>query len=279
MKKEMFIGICEGLGYEVEETIGYKNDRRLGIRLPGETVGISLTEIRLLDLLRDINDKDDVIRFLDNVLNNEVKSNIKNVIEYLHDKEYILNNVFPVLLPKSGVDEDKVITTNPTYADDLIIMYKVNLENINDYQSSVALTKEICKSMDIAIDEMKLRAVENFRRNVTIRSMGEVMKDMIGNSDFIPVIEDECNQMIVISRNNNTYGAYGLTDEYTLNKACDKMNTDSIIIIPSSIHEVIVINGNNNDEDINDMIVSVNTTELDESDILSDHCYRYERHN
>ena len=282
MKKLEFIGICEGMGYEVNETIDYNNSRRISVHRPGETVGISMTEVNLLDMLRDMNDIDDVKEFMDKVLTDDVQQNCKNIIENLKNKEYVLNNVFPILLPRTQIDEasNDIITTIPSNAEDLIIIYKVNFEHFLHEEGigSIALTKNICREMDIPVDEMKLKAVENFRRNVSIRTMGEVMVELMGNSDFIPVIEDECNQMIVVSKKNMQFGAYGLADEYTLNKACDKLHTDSIIIIPSSIHEVLIVRGNN-PLDFDSMIKDVNESELPVSDRLSDHHYTYHRHN
>ena len=56
----------------------------------------------------------------------------------------------------------------------------------------------------------------------------------------------------------------------------DKIEKD-LIIIPSSVHEVILIPKDNeiSDEEINEMIGEVNENELETVEILSNHMYLY----
>jgi hypothetical protein len=51
----------------------------------------------------------------------------------------------------------------------------------------------------------------------------------------------------------------------------------NIYIIPSSVHEVILVpdNGNIDEDMINEMIREVNIQEVDEGDVLSNHVYLY----
>lgn len=52
-----------------------------------------------------------------------------------------------------------------------------------------------------------------------------------------------------------------------------------LYIIPSSIHEVIILPADNNicKNELNAMVQQVNKEEVAESDILSDHVYMYDR--
>ena len=61
-----------------------------------------------------------------------------------------------------------------------------------------------------------------------------------------------------------------------LKKFADKIEKD-LIIIPSSIHEVILIPSDNGitDEEVNEMIDEVNENELETVEILSNHMYLY----
>jgi hypothetical protein len=65
----------------------------------------------------------------------------------------------------------------------------------------------------------------------------------------------------------------GVPDELILE---DKIEKD-LIIIPSSVHEVILIPKDNeiSDEEINEMIGEVNENELETVEILSNHMYLY----
>ena len=186
----------------------------------------------------------------------------------------MLENVFPVLLPRID-DDENIISEIPERADDLQIVYKVKMNDfLEDRIASIALNKNILDMLDIQVEDVKLRAVENFRRSVTIRSMGEVLSGILGHED--PELVAATNQMTVITDDKN-FSAYGMVDEYTLNKVCEKMHTNSIIIIPSSIRGIIAVDGSMDESEINNMIRNINATEVRESERLSDHCYRYTR--
>ena len=68
-----------------------------------------------------------------------------------------------------------------------------------------------------------------------------------------------------------------LYSEY-LDKVCDKFDSDNVYIIPSSIHEVIVVNANGvNPSDISSLIAMANNTSVETEDILSYKLYEYKK--
>lgn len=83
--------------------------------------------------------------------------------------------------------------------------------------------------------------------------------------------------MYVLTNSIRNNGAVCITYPWVLKNFAEEKNSD-IYIIPSSIHEVILIPGTQwSEEQMNKMIMEVNKNELDPVEILSNHVYIYRR--
>lgn len=84
--------------------------------------------------------------------------------------------------------------------------------------------------------------------------------------------------MYVLTNCHKCYGASEILDKRTLRTIADKIG-DGFIILPSSIHEVIVLEPDEEAEyeQLADMVKEVNTTQVDLEERLSDHVYVYSR--
>ena len=85
--------------------------------------------------------------------------------------------------------------------------------------------------------------------------------------------------MIVVSNKTGHYGASTICDTEILGGLARDYESN-LLIIPSSIHECIVIPINQLDmevEEATEIVKAVNTTEVPEEEILSDHVYIFNR--
>ena len=84
--------------------------------------------------------------------------------------------------------------------------------------------------------------------------------------------------MYVLSNSRMINGASAMLYPDMLKKLSEKLDSN-LYIIPSSVHEVIVFSDNMADDkkSLKDMIYSVNRTQMDPQDILSDSLYFYDR--
>ena len=111
----------------------------------------------------------------------------------------------------------------------------------------------------------------------TAMDMIEIMAEMMG------IDVEELREMnkdsvqIVITNKSKTNGATAMCDHELLNEIARKYEAD-LVILPSSIHECIVIPFTTGMvfEDFNMMVKEVNETQVDTVEQLSDHAYYYD---
>lgn len=93
----------------------------------------------------------------------------------------------------------------------------------------------------------------------------------------IPLIEEL--PLYILTNQLKINGAASILYEGVLKEIANKVESD-LILLPSSIHEVILLPANKttmNNFDYNEMIKEVNATQLAADEILSDHAYYYSR--
>ena len=94
----------------------------------------------------------------------------------------------------------------------------------------------------------------------------------------VPDTSPELCNMYILTNGDKYYGASVLMYENLLSDLSDRF-LSSFFILPSSIHEVILLptNSRNNKKEFDSMVHAVNEQALAREDILSDHAYYYDR--
>ena len=102
--------------------------------------------------------------------------------------------------------------------------------------------------------------------------MFDILREMMGGIDF--PIPDDGPKMYVLTNSSTMFGATKICDKFALRNIASVIG-DDFLIIPSSIHEVIVLPYDKTMDpgDIDAMIREVNETQVSEQDRLSDHVY------
>mgnify|MGYP006988884399 CR=1 FL=1 len=97
----------------------------------------------------------------------------------------------------------------------------------------------------------------------------EIMGNLGKKDDFL--------KLYVISNKNRIFGAACILYDGVLREFAKKHNEKDVYIIPSSIHEAIILSENIEVEKeyIKDIIKEVNATDVDECDVLSNNLYKY----
>ena len=185
-----------------------------------------------------------------------------------------------------NTEANKLILDNAPHKDflDLSVLYYIDYGTDEDgYHKMLTITNMIMELIGLTPSKLDELATANMARlsKPRIESMLSIMlkasgmDDVFGVSDFI---EDD-NNMYVISNESKFHGAVSILHQDILKDFATQMNTDTIWILPSSIHEMILVlnDGSMCSDDFNQMIQEVNETEVEPQEVLSSHCYIYNR--
>ena len=142
------------------------------------------------------------------------------------------------------------------------------IKSMRDVLSEI-LTYNLMEEVGIVKEE---RDMELSEETVVYKSKADNIIDRIDG------MQDEIN-MYVLTNNIKLYGASCIAYKDCLKAFAAEHDTDEVYIIPSSVHEVILIPnmGFMNPLEINSMIEQINQNEVEATDVLSNHIYKYRR--
>ena len=113
---------------------------------------------------------------------------------------------------------------------------------------------------------------------VRCREMKEVLSELKPDDTDLMIKWEDLPPMYVISNRRMVNGASAILYPGILAGMSEQFG-ENIYIIPSSVHEVIIIpdDGRGDPEYLRSMIYSINRTQLDPQDVLSDSLYYFDR--
>lgn len=164
---------------------------------------------------------------------------------------------------------------------DLSIIFYVMLEQFEDGNSTILIHDSHMKAWNKSVDELMELATVNTKVLVpyTVKDMYDTMLDILElKGADIPAELHQKNEpsMYVISNKSLLYGSCAMIDKEFLRELGGKFG--SFIILPSSVHELIILPCDEAEcdlEECSEMVKEVNETLLSTEDILSDHAYFY----
>lgn len=155
--------------------------------------------------------------------------------------------------------------------EDLAITYFISLDEYGEDNGSIPIENRILDSWEVAEEDLYKYAKRNTvkRRPLSIVFMDDLVKKY-GIRDY--------TGMYILSNKTGVEGAIAMFYPDVLKNLSEKLD-DDLIIIPSSIHEVIVVpmSKNMDADSTANLIGEVNTECVDYGEILSDHPYAYYR--
>lgn len=157
---------------------------------------------------------------------------------------------------------------------DLSIVFQFLMEDDNLGSATILIHNAHLKIWGITIDELYSDA----KRNTPVLNKYEIksMCDVI--SDFVPVNNDVHEEvpLYVLSNKSRFHGAACILYPGLLKNFSEAVDSN-LYIIPSSIHEVLLLPSYESDEagSIKQMIKEVNDTQVEEEEVLSYSVYFY----
>lgn len=200
---------------------------------------------------------------------------ISNFSNFELQKDYLRFKVINFAKNINGILKDVPYVP---FLDDLAIVFYLDINDICP-DGTIMIHNEHLKMWDIDTETLYRIAVTNNRvyQPAVIAGMSSVMKEM-------GVLPDDFNfgeeLMYVMSNSQKRFGASTLVFDDVIGEFAEEHNSD-LWIIPSSIHETIIVFAKNDNDmdksDISEMIESVNGSECAESEILGTKPYYYSR--
>lgn len=104
------------------------------------------------------------------------------------------------------------------------------------------------------------------------------MKDKEVSPFQISIEENDPMPMYVLTNKEKYFGAACMFYPGVLKQISEKLN-DSLYILPSSIHECIIlpVSGEYTQKSLSEMVTEINEVQVEETEILSNHVYYYDR--
>lgn len=192
--------------------------------------------------------------------------------DVIGSKEYVLNNVIAVVVNKKNVSSDTVAFD---YLD-MVIVFRVIIDTNDKGMSSYLVKKGHLDMWDITAHDLYIAAKNNDNRKYTIQSMFDIIGKSIEEMFDAGASMDDC-PMYVVSTESRLYGASAILNHNILNKVSSILDSDKVIIIPSSVDELLVIPYSDEVDPkmLVDLITMVNSTEVEPNKVLSNTPYMY----
>lgn len=182
-----------------------------------------------------------------------------------------------------NTEANKLLLDNAPHKEwnDLSLLYYIDLgtrENDDAQgQMTITITNQLSELLGLSVEELDILAHANTEREVksTICGVSALMESFFGSeqseSDMLP--KDDL--FYVLSTDKKTNGAIAVLFPNVVADFAKQMGVDTVYIIPSSIHEQLLIpaRGNMSVYELNQMLRSVNETEVDSLEVLSQNCY------
>lgn len=283
-------GVIKRLGDGCQITIR-KADKNNGVTYTGLNVGRDIADISpLIYLDSQFNDfkngKTTIPEVVDYVVKNgKIKTRQVDMRRFLNYEEIADSIVYRLI----NTGRNKKLLEDLPYIEfmDLSIVFQCILEEDACGTASILIHNVHLKLWDVTVNDLLCAAEKNtpLLRGYELKSMTDVLREIKESEpseevDYDAYMEEIINSvpMYVLSSRNRIDGAACILYPTLLADICDSLQS-SFYIIPSSIHEVLVLPSDSTDESakIREMIKEINDTQVSAEEILSYSLYFYNR--
>lgn len=192
-------------------------------------------------------------------------------------------NVVPALIGRKGNQEMLAQMPHVPF-ENLEIIFKIMVPEL---EGSLNVTNPMLEEFGMTAEELLETAKNNaaYKDNILITPMEDIVREMMGMelADERELFEMEPSfgqgpQMIVVTNTEKNWGAAAILDKDTMAELAGKIK-DDLYILPSSIHECIVVPQKDMEvEFLQEMVRDINEEQVEPGERLSDEVYMFDRH-
>ena len=273
-----------GSGVAVEtRTVEKMNETydALTVKPEDSIIGVNLNVTSLYKEYEDGKDYDSIVNgaaeVAENALSNKPDFNLDVIKDYDQMKDKLAIEVV-----SAERNKDLLETVPHKNIEDMAVVYRFVLGDSQAGVGTILVNNQMLDNYGISAQQLHEDAIRNAPeiRPLVIEGMAEVLAKQMGVEDLEMLglnIPPEQEQMFVASVEGNVHGAGVLAYQNFMDQAADRVG-GSFFILPSSIHEVLIIpdNGKFDTASLENMVKEVNATTVDPSDQLTDSVYHYD---
>ena len=201
----------------------------------------------------------------------------------LNDFEKVKNKVVFSLV-NYGMNKERLESMPYVPYLDLAILFYVLLDRTENGERTAVITNKELAAWGTTKEELLQLARQNTPRlyMAEVNSLNDVMKSFVKDKKskdfFDEFIGEEESSLYVLSNRHNVKGAAVILYDGLL-KEMSKVLGHDLLILPSSVHEVLVMAYDKTMDflSIRDMVEHINEVEVPVCDVLSNQIYRYNR--
>lgn len=258
-------------------------EKCIKVDIPGCNMSPSIGTLSLYEHYREFDDMEMIVSALSKKIIEDKNRQIDTMS--VLSKENILNSTY--LMVVNAKSNQKLLADTPHYfiaEGELAVIPRLNI-SITEKSGFIIIKNDLLPKLQMTGDEIlqiaKLNTSEqnlfeiNSLLSVTMQAMEENGEDIA--DDFSEFFTENTPKTFVITNKDKKLGACCLACPEVIGTAIEKMGIDCYIL-PSSIHEVILIEkkGNFNEiEELRDMVNQVNRQSVPAAEILSDKVFVY----
>ncbi|SEK95927.1 hypothetical protein SAMN04487770_104156 [Butyrivibrio sp. ob235] len=273
-----------GSDFSVENhTVDKMNEtyEALTVKPEDSIIGVNLNATALYKELDSGKTYDDIVSGAADVAENALEHKMAFDLETFKDYDTMKGTLAMEVV--SAEKNAEILETVPHKdMEDMAVVYRFVLGDTDQGSGTILVTNQMLDNYGVTPEQLHEDAVKNAPeiRPLVIQGMGEVLAKQMGVEDLEMLglnIPPEQEQMFVASVEGNVHGAGVLAYQDFMDKASERVNGD-FFILPSSIHEVLIIpdNGNFDLKSLENMVKEVNATTVDPADQLTDNVYHYD---
>lgn len=162
---------------------------------------------------------------------------------------------------------------------DLAVVFIATLESdCKKGFASILIHNHHLEYWNMVADDLYNIAMENTANNFEITPMLDIINELLCTEDSDEILDSAECRMSVLTNHYKLHGAVGMIHKEILNQYMKENQTEKIVILPSSIHEVLLIpcDDSNDIGYLQGMVKEVNATQVQPEEILSDNVYVYD---